>query len=108
MDELPSEITTNILARLPIKSSFRLRCVCKPWCEILSKISWNFIFLYSRKLHGIFYVDDSKEEFVENPIIPIKVFDKHSIHNSFYEKSTILGFCNGLVCLSKYDFLLVP
>ncbi|KAL1533737.1 F-box protein-like protein [Salvia divinorum] len=32
---LPSELTTNILSRLPLRSIALIKCVCKPWLNLL-------------------------------------------------------------------------
>ncbi|KAF5183729.1 F-box protein cpr1 [Thalictrum thalictroides] len=120
MEKLPPEITTNILSRLPIKSSVQCRCVCKPWCEILTDSKFPLIHLnqistispdilvYSIS-HEILYLDDSKEAFGRKPIKPFKVFSENFMHNSFYKKdSIVLGSCNGLICLAKFEGPLTP
>ena len=40
-DDLPDEIVSDILARLPVKSLLRFRCVCKPWYSSIANP--NFI-----------------------------------------------------------------
>ena len=40
-DDLPDEIVLDILARLPVKSLLRFRCVCKPWYSSIANP--NFI-----------------------------------------------------------------
>ena len=40
-DDLPDEVVLDILARLPVKSLLRFRCVCKPWYSSIANP--NFI-----------------------------------------------------------------
>ncbi|XP_042035036.1 F-box protein At1g67130-like [Salvia splendens] len=39
---LPSEITTNILSRLPLRSVAISKCVCKPWLNLLESNDFDF------------------------------------------------------------------
>ncbi|XP_071926676.1 putative F-box protein At1g53550 [Coffea arabica] len=58
MAELPIEIVTDVLSRLPLKALFRCKCVCKTWCNLLSD-SW-FVKLWETKWRKLrfFYVQD--------------------------------------------------
>ncbi|KAL6291214.1 hypothetical protein ACE6H2_008724 [Prunus campanulata] len=38
--ELPEDIVADILKRLPAKSLVRCRCVCKPWCSLITSPSF--------------------------------------------------------------------
>ncbi|KAJ8450439.1 hypothetical protein Cgig2_002124 [Carnegiea gigantea] len=48
--ELPTELATEVLARLPVKSLVRLRCVCKAWCSLIS--SPDFASLHLDRYHN--------------------------------------------------------
>ena len=39
-DDLPDEIVLDILAKLPVKSLLRFRCVCKPWYSSIANPSF--------------------------------------------------------------------
>ncbi|KAK9994102.1 hypothetical protein SO802_023805 [Lithocarpus litseifolius] len=39
-DDLPDEIVLDILAKLPVKSLLRVRCVCKPWYSSIANPSF--------------------------------------------------------------------
>ncbi|XP_043718176.1 F-box protein At3g07870-like [Telopea speciosissima] len=107
--EFPYEIFLNILSRLPIKSLFRFRCVCKAWRELLTDPHFikqqlnhaaetnisnpNLILNCGSNLYNIFYSihnDTWKDE-------PLKL-------DLPFKLSTIeiVGSCNGLVCLWGY------
>ncbi|XP_027127218.2 F-box/kelch-repeat protein At3g23880-like [Coffea arabica] len=116
---IPEEIVTRILTRVPAKSLIRFRCVSKSWKSLIS--SPDFISLHTR------------EAFLSKPTIPddrmlVRCYSKprrtelYSVHHDnedftvasevkidfpfrrlaqFYFR--IVGFCNGLLCLSE-DF----
>ena len=35
MSEIPRDIITDVLSRVPVKSLLRFRCVSKPWCSLI-------------------------------------------------------------------------
>ncbi|PIA30532.1 hypothetical protein AQUCO_05500072v1 [Aquilegia coerulea] len=100
MANIPQEIITEILTRVPAKSLLRFRCVSKPWCNLISDSSFikthliravernNMnLFLHSKDQH-IYSVDgDTLNESME-------------IKNPFHG-CLIHGSCNGIVCLRK-------
>ena len=45
---ISEDLIFEILVRVPVKSSVRLRCVCKLWCRIISKSS--FIESYQKRI----------------------------------------------------------
>ncbi|KAK3032718.1 hypothetical protein RJ639_035162 [Escallonia herrerae] len=102
MPDLPSDVITDILTRLPVKSLLRSRCVSKPWCAMID--GPKFI-----KMH----LDRS----IETSSILALIFEgrgtlysvEHdSLHNAAeldtpFENSNIAdvyGSCNGLILLS--------
>ncbi|KAJ8450438.1 hypothetical protein Cgig2_002123 [Carnegiea gigantea] len=48
--ELPLELLSEVLARLPVKSLLRFRCVCKEWCSLIS--SPDFASLHLSRYHN--------------------------------------------------------
>ncbi|KAL1538389.1 hypothetical protein AAHA92_27144 [Salvia divinorum] len=50
---LPSEITTNILSRLPIRSISISKCVCKPWLNLLESDYFDFLKSKTKAPHTI-------------------------------------------------------
>ena len=53
-NHLPDEIVLEILARLPVKSVLRFRCVCKSWCSYITDP--NFISTHLNHNHHHDYV----------------------------------------------------
>nr|XP_027063575.1 F-box/kelch-repeat protein At3g06240-like [Coffea arabica] len=119
-DYMPEEVVTRILARVPAKSLLRFRCVSKSWKSLIS--SSDFISLHTR------------QAFLSEPAVPddrvlVRHYSKpqrtelYSVHHDnedftvasgvkidfpfrrlaqFYFR--IVGFSNGLLCLSDDIF----
>ncbi|XP_059654767.1 F-box/kelch-repeat protein At3g06240-like [Cornus florida] len=111
-DNIPNEVMMKILVGLPVRTLLQIRCVCKSWCSLIS--SDNFVtFWFNRRTHlnsthhlllikhysehedqehfSLYLDDESLTEYHLN-------LENHPIANlSSY--LTILGSCNGLVCL---------
>lgn len=99
----PDEIILQILARLPIKSLFRFRTVCKNWCQLLSER--YFVQLYNEMsvkssmiLVEITEVSESKSSLIcvdysrgvtEFPLDFLK------------DRVKVRASCNGLLCCSS-------
>ncbi|OVA20841.1 F-box domain [Macleaya cordata] len=106
---LPDGIIVDILSKLPVKSILRFRCVCKPWCNLISNPNFVKIHLIN---HAIV-----KEKFNillkdYNHLYSMEYYDSSS-SNTCYEaveidypfKSQeypveIFGSCNGLLCIN--------
>ncbi|KAF9587322.1 hypothetical protein IFM89_001070 [Coptis chinensis] len=88
--EIPSEIMSNILLRLPIKSLVRFLAVSKNWYNLIRDS--DFIDLAYKQHQG------------KDGWVAIKIPFKKELHG---EQLKIAATCNGLLCLvSKYDFRL--
>ncbi|XP_071705117.1 F-box/kelch-repeat protein At3g06240-like [Rutidosis leptorrhynchoides] len=104
---IPPEIMTDILYRLPAKSVGRFRCVSKDWLSQLS--SPQFIMTHQNTLNQKHFV------LVKSSLYSIP-FSNHSLEVSRSPTELRLGFtidtiwytihgsCNGLVLLSFYNF----
>ncbi|RZC85985.1 hypothetical protein C5167_026654 [Papaver somniferum] len=122
VDEFPEEIVENIVVRLPVKSIWRFRCVCKDWYKLLKGNS-RFV-----RLHLKHAVELNRFKFMLYSLHP----SKKNIYTITYDPSTFsvssrkrvitsrknlidvkypfksenttgVGFwgsCDGLVCLS--------
>ncbi|GLT97895.1 hypothetical protein SLE2022_154370 [Rubroshorea leprosula] len=108
---VPEEIIfESILTRLPVKSLFRFRCVCKSWCSSISDPRFVQNHLTLVKSH------DGLEHWRVIFQYPWRVLKSCSLSNIFHELKgcsvdldypmrkarlnvEIVGSCNGLVCL---------
>ncbi|KAM7497692.1 hypothetical protein LguiA_022106 [Lonicera macranthoides] len=109
---LPEEVVYQILSWLPPKSLLRFRCVCKSWYSLIS--SPNFINIHTRNLTYItstrklirHCTSTSRREEVYSVFLDNQwSFDRDDdIKIDFpfpsSTKYTIVGHCNGLICLS--------
>ncbi|XP_057802950.1 F-box/kelch-repeat protein At3g23880-like [Salvia miltiorrhiza] len=99
---LPQEITEEILSRLPVKSLLRFRCVSKPWHSLID--SKRFIKTHlqnssrnpSLARHKVLFFSGAK-------LWQRSVYgssDTKSLELEFRGRfNSIVGCCNGLVCL---------
>ncbi|XP_042489890.1 F-box protein CPR1-like [Macadamia integrifolia] len=109
MRDLPYEIFINILPRVPIKSLFRFRCVCKAWRDLLTDP--HFI---KQQLNHSAETNISNRNLILN--CGSNLYNVlYSIHNDTWDDEPvkldlpcklstieIVGSCNGLVCLLGY------
>ena len=112
---LPHDVVLNILARLPVKSLLRFRCVCKLWDSSIT--SPNFISTHLSIVNNS--NDDDHAYLIQTCIkyfsckIPriCKVLCCDRTFDSLFEYSVpsvfdlylseMVGSCNGLVCLAQ-------
>ncbi|PIA42332.1 hypothetical protein AQUCO_02000051v1 [Aquilegia coerulea] len=112
MDYLPTEITTQILSRLPVRSVYVCRCVCKTWLNIIDDCQRFAPLHFTRSLEQEEEQEATTFIFVPNgnrrPIYLVEVKQKQYIckttqidfcgpdYNTKYANS-----CNGLLCFSS-------
>ncbi|GAA0176215.1 hypothetical protein LIER_29248 [Lithospermum erythrorhizon] len=100
----PDEVIQQILARLPIKSLFRIKCVCKSWYKLISDN--YFVQLYNNLS-------------VKNPMLLVEVTESSSETRSslicvdylrgvsefsldfINDRVKVRASCNGLLCCSS-------
>ncbi|PIA27953.1 hypothetical protein AQUCO_07400058v1 [Aquilegia coerulea] len=91
-------LENNILPRLPVKSIFRFRCVCKRWGSLLTADS---IFSLQKPLSlkppsGLAYWNEKRLSFLSTDGRPMSVPDpKLSFLGEFV---SVTNSCNGLIC----------
>ncbi|KAK7262102.1 hypothetical protein RJT34_29662 [Clitoria ternatea] len=97
---LPSEVITEILCRLPVKSLLRLRSTCKHWRSLID--STHFIFLHLNKSPNTTLILRRHSH--------LYTLDSHALHQPVelihplmcYSNSIkLLGSSNGLLCISN-------
>ncbi|XP_020674708.1 F-box protein At5g49610 [Dendrobium catenatum] len=100
---LPSDVILLILARLPVKSLFRFKTVCRSWYRLTSEK--HFIMLYSlTSLHKPIVLLEVMEP--ANPIpsfLSVDRFDAASCFslNFLEDRVKVRASCNGLLCCSS-------
>ncbi|KAJ4964358.1 hypothetical protein NE237_024297 [Protea cynaroides] len=124
----PSDVEENILSRLPVKSLMRFRCVCKNWCNLVTKS--HFIKMHFNRSTQI--KDGSKLVFADEGkiySIDVEAYGKQYIETGAEQKDymdnqcrilpflvdrgwdcddpnlRIIGSCNGLLCLYAFSGL---
>ncbi|XP_030964101.1 F-box/kelch-repeat protein At3g23880-like [Quercus lobata] len=115
-NQLPFDIVLNILARLPVKSVTRFRCVCKSWDSSITTPYFISTHLNHNKNHGNGCVihmpsvrDTNPSSNTNRPVCTVALdrpFDRISeigvpfdFPNACFQ---IVGSCNGLLCLANY------
>ncbi|RHN63605.1 putative F-box domain-containing protein [Medicago truncatula] len=114
--DMPEEIIVEILLRLPVRSLLQFRCVCKLWKTLISdpQFAKKHVSISTAypQLVSVF-VSIAKCNLVSYPLKPlldnpsahrVEPADFEMIHTT---SMTIIGSCNGLLCLSDfYQFTL--
>ena len=108
-DDLPDEIVLEILARLPVKSLLRFRCVCKTWYSYITNP--NFI-----STHLLCYNNRDGGYVIHVPRIPdpsqictlasdrtFETISEVRIPFTFQsEYPDLVGSCNGILCFTDF------
>ncbi|XP_043692988.1 F-box protein CPR1-like [Telopea speciosissima] len=120
---LPNEVEENILSRLPVKSLMRFRCVCKHWCNLVTKPHFikmqlhqstqikevsKLVFPYAGRLYSTNVGSCGKQYIktrgqLKNHMQKQLVLPFRDGNCDMFLK--IIGSCNGLLCLSAFDSL---
>ncbi|XP_047944574.1 F-box protein At5g65850-like isoform X3 [Salvia hispanica] len=105
MQDLPPEIITDILLRLPLESIAACKCVCKPWLNVietddfvkshLSKSAPALAVSEGAQRFNVFKLEDEHDLVYEQEHDPIIKFD-------FPRVSRICVSVNGLLLLKDY------
>jgi len=104
---LPDELIVEILSSLRVKNIVRLKCLSKPWNALISDPSFieKHLKKSSRNPHLTLFWNQRKEGVNVLPFPVHGLLKNQSInvysHNfhRFNEHCTIVGSCNGLLCL---------
>ncbi|XP_038680683.1 F-box/kelch-repeat protein At3g23880-like [Tripterygium wilfordii] len=111
---IPDDLVLDILTTLPVKALKRFRCVCKAWCDLFGNT--DFIHAHCIKQTTLekerFFVNHyDKTDDECNSVISIFESDCDEVLNFtetiripfnevFLNDPFIIGFCNGIVCVS--------
>ncbi|XP_004507627.1 F-box protein CPR1 isoform X2 [Cicer arietinum] len=98
MADLPSEVITEILSRIPVKPLLRLRCTCKLWRSLIDSTDFIFFHLTKSKDSNIILRQHSRlYELDLNSMDRVKELN-HPLM-CYSNRIKILGSCNGLLCI---------
>ncbi|CAI8611678.1 unnamed protein product [Vicia faba] len=98
MAELPSEVITEILSRVPAKPLLRIRATCKWWRSLID--STDFVFFHlTKSRHSIVILRQHSRlyELDLNSMDRVKELD-HPLM-CYSNSIKVLGSCNGLLCI---------
>ncbi|KAJ9551603.1 hypothetical protein OSB04_015648 [Centaurea solstitialis] len=113
MEDLPEELTMDILSRLPVKTIFHCKLVCKKWRNLVSDSSFVNLHL-SRSPTGliIHHTDQGTFKWVEI----VDNVDHHHLHEDYPRSHSLYmspvyqhylmyqtGSVNGLICVCPYS-----
>ncbi|KAG4387662.1 hypothetical protein AAZX31_09G010500 [Glycine max] len=103
-DHLPREVVTDILSRLPAKSLLRFRSTSKSWKSLIDSQHFNSVHL-SRSLSltsntTLILRLDSDLYQTNFPTLDPPLFLNHPLM-CYSNNITLLGSCNGLLCISN-------
>lgn len=116
IERLPAELMTNILSRLPFRSTAQCKSVCKPWLEILSNPTFLWVHLanfasidtdilaISAELQQgastVYYLEEAA--ITETPCKPFKHLDYTFLQQFMvFLDPRILGSCHGFICVTQ-------
>ncbi|KNA08030.1 hypothetical protein SOVF_166390 [Spinacia oleracea] len=106
MAALRTDIVADILSRLPVKSIIRFKCVCKSWDSLIK--TPNFIKLHLNKTllsnsdRRLLVSSPWSSLYSADPDLNRKRLSFSELHHPLkpYKVATLVGSCNGVVCIS--------
>ncbi|KAL2922241.1 F-box protein CPR1 [Bienertia sinuspersici] len=108
MATFPTTIFAEILSKLPVKSLFPMKLVCKSWYSLIK--SPYFIKLHLNQT----LISNSDRYLLKSSIGAAFYYAKLDLPHNYlsfstlehpleYEEVEVFGACNGVVCISNYD-----
>ncbi|KAL7104834.1 hypothetical protein ACP275_07G006500 [Erythranthe tilingii] len=112
--KLPDELIIEILARLPVRSLLRFKCVSKSWLSLISSQQFVKTHLFNSKKdpnfthHGVILTCEGKLEQSSIPSLlsndaVFDVLDSEFAYGSGTNLAEVVGSCDGLILLSCND-----
>lgn len=114
LPRLPDHIIVDILARLPVKSLMRFRCVCKPWLTLFSSSQFDnlhfecsmedtkraSVVLSNDSLYFLDYGANDDSDDHAGDLLSVELHFPLLVEtNSVQGRIRILGSCGGLLCV---------
>ncbi|BAT77324.1 F-box protein [Vigna angularis] len=99
MANLPVEVITEILSRLPVKSVLRLRSTCKWWRSLID--TTHFILFHLSKSHTTLILRHRSHLYtvdLQSLEKPLEITHPLMCYSNSIK---VLGSCNGLICISN-------
>ncbi|KAL3627697.1 hypothetical protein CASFOL_029060 [Castilleja foliolosa] len=112
--ELPEELITVILSKLPVKSLLRFKCVRKSWYSLIKSPNFIHLHLNNSSNHNCIMVRRCSEEqhvlsfYSHETLADLGIQIDTPFPRSVIETVTVSGPCNGLICISShYDKMFI-
>ncbi|XP_059439803.1 F-box/kelch-repeat protein At3g23880-like [Corylus avellana] len=115
-NELPEDLVTQILLWLPVVSLLRFKCVCKSWYALITHQNFLRKHLLHNKNSNTHLLLKTFNETMEDYFVSTISYEELQISLTqplpppFFGNGekfciSVVGSCNGLVCLHAYDTL---
>ncbi|XP_059436796.1 putative F-box protein At3g10430 [Corylus avellana] len=109
-NELPEELVTEILLYLPVVSLLRFNCVCKSWYALITHQNFIRKHLLHNKNNStllLLWEDETSEDDAVSTLSceTLQLSLTQPLPLRFTEVTSIVGSCDGIVCLSDDDAL---
>ncbi|XP_042515310.1 F-box protein CPR1-like [Macadamia integrifolia] len=100
---LSEDLIIGILSRLPVKSLLRFRCVCKPWCALITDSAFIKMHLtQSLATNTNLTLIVNKSKSIDLYSVDLDACELNQPFKSpIFRPTDILGSCNGLLCISN-------